>query len=253
MEFTKFRDLENKVVLVTGANGGMGLAITQAFVAQGASVIASDIQAQVHENLRAEKQVSYLQADVTSEPQVESLLHEVAQDHGRLDCAVNTAAVEFELARLADCDTDDFDRMMAVNLRGLFLCMKHEIRAMLAGGQSGAIVNIASTTSVQAGQLQPAYSTSKHGVLGMTRQAALDYVGDGIRINAVAPGNIDTPMLQGALERRGIEKNRVESMMPMKRFGRPEEIAEATLWLCSEASSFTTGHLLAVEGGMLLT
>ena len=248
-----YRDLNDKVVLITGANGGMGLAIAEARACQGARVVASDIQPEVHETLRGASEIRYLRADVTSESEVIALIDETVRLYGALDCAVNTAAVEFELAGLADCETDDFDRMMAVNLRGLFLCMKYEIRAMQALGQKASIVNMASTTSVQPGQKQPVYSTSKHGVLGMTRQAALDYVGEGIRINAVAPGNIDTPMLQNALARRGLESEKVETVMPMKRFGQPREIADAVLWLCSDASSFTTGHMLAVEGGMLLT
>ncbi len=249
----EYKDLENKVVVVTGANGGMGAAIVRSLASAGAHVIASDVQESAHETLTSLRQVDYQCADVTSEPAIENLIQWTMQRHKRLDCAVNTAAVEFELLRLSECETEDFDRMMSVNLRGLFLCMKYELRAMLECGSRGAIVNMASTTSVQPGRLQPVYSTSKHGVLGMTRQAALDYVGDGIRINAVAPGNIDTPMLQSALERRGLSPSEVRHVMPMKRFGQPDEIANAVLWLCSEASSFTTGHMLTVEGGMLLS
>lgn len=248
-----YDDLDNKVVVVTGANGGMGLAVTKALAASGAYVLASDVQTTPSEELLEHSRVSYLCADISSESEVIHLISEVIVRHDRLDCAVNTAAVEFELGRLAECSSEDFDRLMSVNLRGLFLCMKYELKAMLAGDVAGSIVNMASTTSIQPGALQPAYSASKHAVLGITRQAALDYASDGIRINAIAPGNINTPMLQNALERRGLEQKKVEKMMPMKRFGEPQEIAEAALWLCSEASSFTTGHILAVEGGLLLS
>ncbi|MFK7913038.1 MAG: SDR family NAD(P)-dependent oxidoreductase, partial [Pseudomonadales bacterium] len=145
----------------------------------------------------------------------------------------------------------DFDRLMAVNLRGLFLCLKYELKAM-ADNTGCAIVNLASTTSSRPGRLQPAYTASKFGVAGLTKQAAIDYADAGVRINAIAPGNIDTPMLRSALDRRGIDGDVVQGHMPMGRFGTAQEIAQAALWLCSSASSFTTGHVLAVEGGMLV-
>lgn len=242
-----YADLQDKVAIVTGANGGMGRAIALALAAQGARVVASDLQPEADATL---DQVPYQQADVTDEESVAGLVSEALARYGVLDIAVNAAAIETELARLADCETADFDRLMTVNLRGLFLCLKYELKAMLENGH-GAIVNFASTTSIRPGPLQPAYTTSKFGVAGLTKQAAADYAGDGIRINAVAPGNIETPMLANALVRRGLDGQQVARRMPMQRLGRPEEIAEATLWLCSSASSFTTGHILAVEGGML--
>jgi glucose 1-dehydrogenase len=143
--------------------------------------------------------------------------------------------------------------MMNVNTRGVFLCMKHEIAAMLAAG-GGSIVNIASTNSFRPQHDQPAYTASKHAVLGLTRSAAMDYAGRGIRINAICPGAIDTPMLRNAMERRGRDADDVaHRLSPLGRFGRPDEIAAAVLWLCSDASSFTSGHALAVDGGMLGT
>lgn len=252
MSTTRYSDLTDKVAVVTGANGGMGLVVTQALARSGARVVASDVQEQANEALLEHSLVSYCRADVTHESEVEALMGEAIARHARLDYVVHTAAVEFELARLTDCDTEDFDHMMSVNLRGTFVCMKHALKTMLAGGNPGSIVAMASTTSFKTESRQPAYGVSKHGVLGLIRQAALDYAGDGIRINGIAPGNIDTPMLRGAIARRDLDWQKVQQGMPFGRFGQPEEIAEAALWLCSNASSFTTGHVLTVEGGMLL-
>ena len=142
--------------------------------------------------------------------------------------------------------------MQRINLRGLFLCMKHELRAMLAAGRGGAIVNIASTNSVRPQPNQPAYTASKHGVLGLTRSAAVDYARHGIRVNAICPGGIDTPMLRGAMARRNRDADEVAGRLSLTgRFGRPEDIAAAALWLCSDASAYTLGHALAVDGGYL--
>lgn len=247
-----YDDLQHKVVLVTGANGGMGLAVALALAEAGAVIVAADIQEAPHSSLTQLEQCRYVCTDVASEEAVETLLADILTQHGQLDCAVNAAAIEFETQRLDACDTADFDRILSVNLRGLFLCMKYELRAMLANPQGCSIVNLASTTSFQPTTLQPGYGASKHGVLGLTKQAALDYAVDGIRINAIAPGNVDTPMLRNALARRGIDGARAERSMPLGRFGHVQEIANAALWLCSDASSFTTGHTLAVEGGMLI-
>ena len=248
-----YEDLAGKTALVTGANGGMGIAIVEALANSGAMVVASDQQCGLHDALSNLERVRYVQANIAEASEVESLVAQATSWNAKIDCAVNAASIEFETQRLHQCDVADFDRIISVNLRGTFLCMKHQIQAMLANDGPGSIVNLASTTSFQPGALQPSYTASKHGVLGLTKQAALDYAADGIRVNAIAPGNIDTPMLQNALQRRGIERARVERMMPLKRFGRPQEIAEAVLWLCSDASSFTSGHTVAVEGAMLLS
>ncbi len=247
-----YRDLEAKRVLVTGANGGIGVAICLALAREGASVVACDLQSDATAALGSLPAIDYMQLDVASEEAVRSVIESVSKDGASLDCAVNAAAIEFETQRLDQCAIEDFDRMLAINVRGTFLSMKYQLRAMLAQPKRGVIVNIASTTSFRAGRIQPAYSASKHAVLGLTRQAALDYARDGIRINAIVPGNIDTPMFQRAVQRRDIDVDVVARSMPMRRLGEPTEIAAAVLWLCSEASSFTTGHALAVEGGMLL-
>lgn len=248
----KYEDLNGKTAVVTGANGGMGIAIVKALSDSGALVVASDVHDEAHATISKLHGVSYQKADISEASEVKSLVDRALSLHGMLNCAVNTASIEFETERLHNCDVEDFDRIVSVNMRGTFLCMKYQIKAMMQHNGGGAIVNLASTTSTQPGTLQPSYTASKHGVLGLTKQAAIDYAADGVRVNAVAPGNIDTPMLQSALERRGIDDERVKKMMPLKRFGSAQEIAQAVLWLCSDASSFTTGHTVAVEGGMLL-
>jgi NAD(P)-dependent dehydrogenase (short-subunit alcohol dehydrogenase family) len=244
-------DFTGKVALVTGATGGMGRAITAALAAAGATVMASDLAGPAGGDLPGA--TAFTAADVSDSDQVAALVASTVERFGTLDHAVNAAAIEFETVPLADCSDDDFDRMMTVNTRGVFACMKHEIAAMLATG-GGSIVNIASTNSFRPRHDQPAYTASKHAVLGLTRSAAMDYASRGIRINAICPGAIDTPMLRSAMERRGRDADDVaHRLSPLGRFGRPDEIAAAVLWLCSDASSFTSGHALAVDGGMLGT
>lgn len=252
---TPIYDFTGKTALVTGATGGMGHAITAALVAAGANVMASDLSAEAGNALveSVGGSVAFVAADVADAAQVEQMVERTVSRFGSLDMAVNAAAIEFETVPLAECTDDDFDRMMNVNTRGVFTCMKHEIRAMLANGSAGSVVNIASTNSFRPQHEQPAYTASKHAVLGLTRSAAYDYSSHGIRVNAICPGAIDTPMLRTAMERRG----RVDAeatarrLSPLGRFGRPDEIASAAMWLCSDASSFTTGHALAIDGGML--
>ena len=242
-------DFSGKVALVTGATGGMGRAITAALAEAGASVMASDLAEPADGGPPGA--TAFTSADVSDGGQVAALVAATVERFGTLDYAVNAAAIEFETVPLAECADDDFDRMMNVNTRGVFACMKHEIAAMLTAG-GGSIVNIASTNSFRPQHDQPAYTASKHAVLGLTRSAAMDYARRGIRINAICPGAIDTPMLRNAMERRGRDADDVANRLsPLSRFGRPDEIAAAVLWLCSDASSFTTGHALAVDGGML--
>lgn len=249
-------DLSDRVALVTGATGGMGRAIVQALSAAGARVVATDLDAAVGRELVSDldcgDDVVFVAGDITKPDTANDLVAAARERFTRLDCAVNAAAIEFETVPLADCDDAAFERMMQVNTSGLFACMKHEIRAIRAHGDGGSIVNIASTNSFRPQHDQPAYTASKHAVLGLTRSAALDYARQGIRVNAICPGAIDTPMLHAAMERRGRSAGDVaRRLSPLGRFGRPVEIAAAALWLCSDASSFTTGHALAVDGGML--
>jgi glucose 1-dehydrogenase len=244
--------LDGKVCIVTGATGGMGAAIVRLFAAEGAHVVATDrTQAALDELAASGGSVVGLAGDITDPAFAPALVALAVERHGRLDAAVNAAGIETETQPLHLCDDDTFDRIMDVNVRGLFLCMKAEVTAMLATG-GGSIVNIASTNSFKARPLQPAYSTSKHAALGLTRAAALDYATLNIRVNAICPGAIDTPMLRGAIERRGRDPHETaRRLSPIGRFGYSDEIAKAARFLCSDDSSFTTGHALAVDGGML--
>ena len=223
----------------------------------GAAVVLADVdETGGAESLRLVREAGgdglFVRTDISDPAQVTAMVGTATRELGRLDCAVNAAAIENELVPLHECEDDAFDLMQRINLRGLFLCMKHELRAMLAAGRGGAIVNIASTNSVRPQPNQPAYTASKHGVLGLTRSAAVDYARHGIRVNAICPGGIDTPMLRGAMARRNRDADEVAGRLSLTgRFGRPEDIAAAALWLCSDASAYTLGHALAVDGGYL--
>jgi glucose 1-dehydrogenase len=189
---------------------------------------------------------------VSDGEQVAAAVKVAVDRFGRLDCAVNAAAIETETVLLHESTDESFDRMLAVNLRGVYLSMKYELSAMLAGGNGGAIVNIASTNAFRPQPHQASYTAAKHGVLGLTRAAAIDYGPLGVRVNAISPGGIDTPMLRNAMERRGRDPQDVANRLSLiGRFGTPEEIAAAALWLCSDASSYTMGHALAVDAGYL--
>lgn len=249
--------LAGKVALVTGAASGMGRAVAQRFAAEGAAVVAVDVEdagakATVEAITAAGGRAQLAVADVAHADQVAAAVGVARDTYGGLDAAVNAAAIEREAVPLHECADDTYDRIMAVNVRGVFLSMKHELAAMLATGRGGAIVNIASTSSYRPQPNQPAYTASKFAVLGLTKQAAIDYAPLGVRINAICPGGIDTPMLRGAIERRRRDPDDVRDRLSLLgRFGEVDEIAAAALWLCSDESSFTAGHALAVDGGYL--
>lgn len=242
--------------IVTGGGGGMGRAIARAFSAAGSRVVVADLAEEGGRETVAQVTAdggtaTFVRTDVSQGEDVQALVATAVGEYGGLDYAVNAAAIEFETDFLADLADADFDRMIAVNLRSVFLCMKHEINAMLPKGR-GAIVNIASTNSYRPQPHQSAYTASKFGVLGITKSAAVDYAPRGIRINAICPGAIDTPMLRGAINARGRDPQEVANRLSLlSRFGTPDEIAAAALWLCSDASGFTVGHALAVDGGYL--
>lgn len=250
-------DFTGKVALVTGAAGGMGRATAQAFAAAGAKVVAADIAADEGEQtaklIRGNGgEAVFVRTDVSDAADVEAAVATAVNEYGGLDCAANMAAIETETTFLADCEEATFDRLVAVNLRSIFLCLKYEIRAMLQRG-GGSIVNIASTNSFRPLPKQAVYTATKHGVIGLTKTAAIEYAGKGIRVNAVAPGAIDTPMLRGAIAARGSDEAEVISRLSLiGRFGDPTEIANAVLWLCSDRSTYTVGHTLAVDGGYLV-
>lgn len=249
--------LDGRVALVTGGASGMGRAVARRFAAEGAKVVLVDVDeggGKETEELVATDggTATFVAADVSNAEAMEAAVAVAVDRYGGLDAAVNAAAVEFEVAPLHECSVDDYDRMLRINLRGAFLSMKYELAAMVDLGRPGSIVTIASTNSYRPQPNQPAYTASKHGVLGLTRSAAVDYGRHGIRVNAICPGGIETPMLLDAMARRGrVPQDVADRLSVFGRFGQPDEIAAAALWLCSDASSFTTGHALAVDGGYL--
>jgi len=248
---------DGRVALVTGAASGMGRAVALALAAEGAAVVLADVAVDTGEQTASEitdkgGRAVFRRTDVSETADVRAAVDTAVREFGGLDHGVNAAAIENETQPLADCEEETYDRMLAVNLRSVFLCMKYEIQAMRAQGRGGTVVNIASTNSFRPQPHQAAYTASKHGVLGLTRAGAVDHAADGIRINAVCPGAIETPMLMGAIAARGRDPQEVAGRLSLfGRFGSPDEIARAVLWLSSEDSSCTTGHALAVDGGYL--
>ncbi|HLN06131.1 MAG TPA: glucose 1-dehydrogenase [Acidimicrobiales bacterium] len=246
-----------KVAIVTGGASGSGRATALAFAEAGAKVAVADLALEggketVESIERAGGDAIFVGTDVSRPADVEALVARTVDELGPLSFAANCAAIEQETTRLADLDEETFDRIIAVNLKSIFLCLKYEIKAMLDHGRGGAIVNIASTNSFRPQPRQTAYTASKHGVVGITRTAAIEYARDGIRVNAVCPGAIRTPMLENRVAQRGgtIEET-AKLLSLLGRVGEPAEVAKAVLWLCSDDSSFTLGHTLAVDGGYL--
>ena len=254
---TPYFNLTGQVAIVTGAGVGMGAATARLLAARGAKVIVSDINdetgAETVAAIRAEGGTAhFVMANVADEAQVEALVAQTVATYGRLDCAVNNAAITPDILPIHEADMAVFDRVLNVDLRSVMLCMKYEIRQLLAQGSAGSIVNIGSVSSFRPQPNNAAYVAAKHGVIGLTKTGSLEYAGRNIRVNAVLPGAIDTPMLRGALETTGFtEADFAPALSLFGRFGRPEEVAEASAWLCSDASSYVTGHSLAVEGGYL--
>lgn len=246
-------DFKGQVALVTGAASGMGLATARAFAAAGASVVLSDVnEAALQQTTTSLKDaggdVIGVVCDVADEAQVETLVGQAVSTFGRLDAAFNNAGIQVPASEIADQPLADFDRVTAVNLRGVWACMKHELVQMRRQG-NGTIVNCSSIGGLVGRGLLAAYHGSKHGVIGLTRSAALEYAARGIRVNAVCPGTIDTPMVSNMLDRGMLAMDDLLRELPMARLGRPEEIADAVLWLCSPGSTFVTGQALAVDGG----
>lgn len=242
--------------LVTGAGSGIGRAIAAGFAATGAAVMVADIDEAGGRETVAQIEscggtARFLRVDVTDEAQVAAMVASTVESFGRLDFAVNNAGIEGEASSIDANDIATFDRIMAVNVRGVFLCLKHEIVRMRRQGE-GAIVNMASANSFRTLPGTTIYTTTKHAVLGMTRNAAVDCASAGIRINAICPGGIDTPMLTASLEHTGIQREALIAHASLiGRLGYPEEVAKAAIWLCSKDASYTYGHALAVDGGYL--
>ncbi len=251
------KSLENKVALITGAGSGIGQFTALAFAREGAAVIVSDVDVsggdETAERIRrAGGQAVFVQADVSREADVTHLVAQAVTVFGRLDCACNNAGIEGRPGSVTLTTEDDWDRVLAIDLKGVWLCLKHEILQMTRQGR-GAIVNMGSVAGLAGGAVlrNPGYSAAKHGVVGLTQQAAVVYAKAGVRINAVCPSAIRTPAVDRLIAQNPALEASLNDWAPMGRMGRPEEVAEAIVWLCSDASSFVTGQALAVDGGYM--
>jgi NAD(P)-dependent dehydrogenase (short-subunit alcohol dehydrogenase family) len=244
---------QGKVALVTGAGSGMGLTTARAFAAAGAAVVLADANEEAviraaNELVAAGQKAISVPCDVTDDAQVADMVERTVAKFGRLDAAFNNAGVQSPAVELADSDREEFDRVTAINLRGVWSCMKYELLQMRKQG-SGAVVNNSSIGGLIGLPGRAMYHAAKHGVIGLTRSAALEYAARGIRINAVCPGTIDTPMVAEMLVKEPAAMELILKEQPIGRLGRPEEIADAVLWLCSPGAGFVIGHALAVDGG----
>jgi NAD(P)-dependent dehydrogenase (short-subunit alcohol dehydrogenase family) len=251
------RDFDGRVALVTGGGSGLGRASARLLAGRGARLVVADVDeeggaATVAECEAAGSEARFVRTDVTVEAEVAAAVAAAVEGWGRLDVAINNAGINGPAKPVADYTLDEWNRVMAVNLNGVFLGLRHEIPQMLAQG-GGAIVNTSSGAGLVGFAALPAYVASKHAVLGLTKAAALAYVRQGIRINAVCPGSTRTPLLEGFMALApGMEEAMAQSA-PIGRLARPEEIAEAMVWLCSDAASFVVGHAFSVDGGAVIT
>jgi NAD(P)-dependent dehydrogenase (short-subunit alcohol dehydrogenase family) len=245
--------VDGKVALITGGGSGIGRATALLFGREGAKVVVADYNTEGGD--RTVKTINeaggaalFHAADVSNPQNVEALIQKVVESYGRLDCAFNNAGIEGEFATTPKCSMENWQRVISINLTGVFLCMKYEIEQMLKNG-GGAIVNTASAAGLVGLAGSSAYVAAKHGVAGLTKSAALEFARKGIRVNAVCPGFIRTPMVERGLDKGMVSEDQIIAAEPMHRMGRPEEIAEAVLWLSSEASSFVTGLPMPIDGG----
>jgi len=246
-------NFESQVALVTGASSGIGLAAAQGFAQAGASVVLADVneqalQAAVDGLTSAGHVVLAVSCDVSDEEQVAAMVERAVDRFGRLDMAFNNAGIQVPPSDAADEPVENYERVTAVNLRGVWACMKHELRQMREQG-SGAIVNNSSLGGLVGLPTRASYHASKHGVIGLTKSAALEYAPRGVRINAVCPGTIDTPMVSTMLKTQADALQEILKEQPIARLGRADEIAAAVLWLCSPGASFVLGVALPVDGG----
>lgn len=245
---------ENQVALVTGAASGMGLATAQAFAEAGAKVVLADfredvVQKEADKLVAAGKTAIAIGCDVSNDTQIEAMIARTVSHFGRLDVAFNNAGVMAKVAPIAECSHEEWDRVISINLRGVWNCMMHELRQMEKQG-SGAIVNNASVGALTGNPGIASYIASKHGVVGLTRTAALEYVKKGIRVNAVNPGLIDTQVARDVVSGDEQAYDDFAKRVPIGRAGRPDEIASAVLWLCSSGASYVVGQALTIDGGL---
>jgi NAD(P)-dependent dehydrogenase (short-subunit alcohol dehydrogenase family) len=256
--------LEGKVALVTGGNSGIGRAAALVFAREGAKVVVAARGVErgeevAHEISAKGGRAVFVRADMSRAEDIEALIARAVDAYGRLDCAFNNAATEGALKMTADFTEEEFDRIVRVNLKGVWLCMRHQLRQMLGQRPAGgAIVNTSSVNGLGGVAQGALYAATKAGVLALTKSAAQEYAPRGIRVNALVAGGFRTPMLERVFERSSggnpeaaaAAEGQLSEMVPLKRVGRPEEAAEAAVWLCSEAASYVTGHSLIVDGGL---
>ncbi len=245
--------LDGKVALITGAGSGIGRASALVFAREGAKVAVADIMVEGgEETVRMVKEAGgeafFIKVDVSNAAEVEAMVNTVVDTYGRIDCAYNNAGIEGRLASTDEYPEDVFDKVIDINLTGVWLCMKYELPHMLKQG-GGAIVNTASGAGLIGVAGMSAYVASKHGVVGLTKTAALEYAKSGIRVNSVCPGLIQTPMVERITADQPQLGEALVAAEPVGRTGKPEEIAESVVWMCSDAASFVTGHAMSVDGG----
>jgi NAD(P)-dependent dehydrogenase (short-subunit alcohol dehydrogenase family) len=246
--------LQDKVCLVTGAASGIGKAAALAFAAEGAVLTIADVSSEGgEETARIARStggnVRFTRCDISIASEVEALIASIVARHGRLDCAFNNAGIEGPLVPMAEVSEELWDRIVAVDLRGVWLCLKHEIRQMMRQG-GGAIVNTSSTAGICGTPGYSPYTAAKHGVIGLTKSVALQYARSGIRVNAICPGLVDTPMMDRILGGDPEMEKLFVAGTPVSRKAQPHEIAAAAIWLCSDEASYVTGAVLPVDGGV---
>ncbi len=242
-----------QVALVTGAGSGMGLATAKAFAESGAAVTLADmneapVQAAAAEIVKNGGKALAVQCDVTDEQQVKAMVEKTVAAFGRLDAAYNNAGIQSQVTDTADVTMEEWNRLIATNLTSVWLCMKYELQQMRTQG-SGAIVNASSLGGLLGNAGRAAYHAAKHGVLGLTKCAAIEYAPRNVRINAICPGTIETPMVEKMFASGDLSKEKAMALQPIGRLGTAEEIADTVLWLCSSASTYVIGQSISVDGG----
>ncbi len=245
--------LKDKVALITGAGSGLGRVSAITFAREGAKVIVADVNVkggeETAEMIRsAGGESTFVKTDVSNAADVERLIRRTVETYGRLDCAHNNAGIEGADLLTADYTEEEWDRVISINLKGVWLCMRYEIPQMLQQ-KGGVIVNTSSAAGLKGFQYHSAYSATKHAIIGLSKTAALEYARKGIRINVVCPGFIRVGLTEQVIARNPAMEGKLKALIPMGRFGEAEEVAEAVIWLCSDAASFVTGHMMLIDGG----